>query len=212
MFGGLDGTVLLWLGNPDVIYTLVVLGIWALVAALAIPGTGFPEVVITLCFFLAFLGFLQVPPNGLGAVLLLLAILLFLLDVKVPGMWLSLVAAVVFAVGSLILFGPDRGVRVSPYLVALATLGTLGVFAVGVKKGMLAQRLPRRSGADLLIGKVGEVRSDLDPAGTVWIAGELWSARAGSPVRAGKRVRVKGVDGLILLVEPIEEEESETFS
>jgi membrane-bound serine protease (ClpP class) len=57
-----------------------------------------------------------------------------------------------------------------------------------------------------LVGLVGEARTDLDPEGGVFVKGTLWRARSmNGPIRSGRRIRVRGIDGLILRVE----EESE---
>jgi membrane-bound ClpP family serine protease len=50
------------------------------------------------------------------------------------------------------------------------------------------------------MGAIGEVRTDLDPVGSVYVAGELWSARADQRIPAGDRVRVEDRDGLTLIV------------
>ena len=53
-----------------------------------------------------------------------------------------------------------------------------------------------------LLGLVGETRSDLNPEGGVFVKGTLWRARSlNGHIPKGRRVRVKGIDGLILRVE-----------
>jgi membrane-bound serine protease (ClpP class) len=53
-----------------------------------------------------------------------------------------------------------------------------------------------------MIGLVGESRADLSPEGQVWVKGALWKARAlNGPIPAGRRIRVRRVDGLLLLVQ-----------
>jgi membrane-bound serine protease (ClpP class) len=57
------------------------------------------------------------------------------------------------------------------------------------------------TGQEGLVGLAGEARADLDPEGHVWVKGALWKARAlGDPIPAGSRIRVRRVDGLLLLV------------
>jgi membrane-bound serine protease (ClpP class) len=55
-----------------------------------------------------------------------------------------------------------------------------------------------------LLGEIGEVRTPLDPTGSVYISGELWTARAESTLDVGTKVRVCDREGLILVVEPVE--------
>jgi membrane-bound serine protease (ClpP class) len=76
-------------------------------------------------------------------------------------------------------------------------------FAFIVAKGLRAQRARPVTGAESLVGQTGVVRSSLDPEGTVWVAGELWTARAeGGPLATGEWVQIVAVDGLRLCVRP----------
>jgi membrane-bound serine protease (ClpP class) len=78
--------------------------------------------------------------------------------------------------------------------------------AFAAMKIVQVRRLQPVTGRDELIGQVGVVRQALDPAGTVFVHGELWQARANSePIPAGAQVRVAGVDGLVLHVESAEQ-------
>jgi membrane-bound serine protease (ClpP class) len=58
------------------------------------------------------------------------------------------------------------------------------------------------TGAEGLLGERAEVVEALSPLGRVRVRGELWTARAETPAIAGQRMRVTGVDGLTLEVEP----------
>jgi membrane-bound serine protease (ClpP class) len=52
---------------------------------------------------------------------------------------------------------------------------------------------------------MGNALSDLSPRGKVFVHGETWDARSGRPVRQGQRVRVLGLEGMELEVEPAED-------
>jgi len=65
-----------------------------------------------------------------------------------------------------------------------------------------SQRRRAAVGAEALIGQDVEVRDALRPAGRVRIKGELWDARCDAGADAGEIVRVVGIDGLTLVVEP----------
>ncbi|HEX2392159.1 MAG TPA: NfeD family protein [Solirubrobacterales bacterium] len=90
-------------------------------------------------------------------------------------------------------------------LIALGVVSAIAFYFV-TRKVIAAHRLgPVRSGAEELLGAVGEARSDVDPDGQVQLAGTLWSARLASgdpPVRLGDKVRVEAVEGLTLIVRP----------
>jgi membrane-bound serine protease (ClpP class) len=57
-----------------------------------------------------------------------------------------------------------------------------------------------------MLGAIGTVRSRIDPTGTVFVHGTLWSARSTSPVEVGETVRVIGIEGIKLTVEKVTEE------
>lgn len=56
-------------------------------------------------------------------------------------------------------------------------------------------------GAEAMIGARGEVVEALRPEGWIRIHGELWRARSPETLDAGESVRVREIDGLMLLVE-----------
>lgn len=59
-----------------------------------------------------------------------------------------------------------------------------------------------RTGAEGLIGERAEVIEDCRPRGRVKVYGEIWSATSSAGVGEGELVRVTGVEGLTLSVEP----------
>jgi membrane-bound serine protease (ClpP class) len=92
--------------------------------------------------------------------------------------------------------------------VALAVGGTLAVStAVAVTKVVEVRRSRPQTGQEELVGQRGVVRQILDPAGLVFVHGELWRAHTtGEPIPPGESVRVEAIgDGLVLEVERDEE-------
>jgi membrane-bound serine protease (ClpP class) len=115
-----------------------------------------------------------------------------------------------FVVGALVLFnspGTPSFLRVSVPLVIGVAFVSAVFFMTVVTFAIRAQRRPIETGAESLIGRTGEVRSDLAPDGMVQIGGELWSAfldEGYSDVQSGERVEVLDVDGLRLRVRPLQ--------
>ena len=64
---------------------------------------------------------------------------------------------------------------------------------------------PIVSGREQMIGDVGEAIEDFSTNGNIHIHGERWSARTVRPVHKGQQVEVREMDGLTLVVEPLEE-------
>ena len=89
----------------------------------------------------------------------------------------------------------------SLWLVMVFTVAGFLLFGFGMTVALKARERVRTAQVGL-VGLVGEVRSDLNPEGGVFVKGTLWRARSmDGPIRAGRRIRVRGVDGLILQVE-----------
>ncbi|HUV91160.1 MAG TPA: nodulation protein NfeD [Anaerolineae bacterium] len=168
--------------NPNVAFLLLVLGIQLILLELSAPGGWVAGLLGVLCLALAAYAMRILPLNWLGLLLIGVSFILFLLDLRTPG-----VEALTFAgigtliAGALILFNLPVGSpygRVSVPLVVVIGLVSGGFFAFIAAKGLRAQRLRPVTGTGVLIGQRGIVRSPLDPEGTVWVAGELWTAVA----------------------------------
>ena len=87
------------------------------------------------------------------------------------------------------------------WLIVVASIGGLLFFGFGMTVALRARQRIRSTQAGL-VGLVGETRTDLNPEGGVLVKGALWRARSmDGPIPKGTRVRVRGVDGLILRVE-----------
>jgi membrane-bound serine protease (ClpP class) len=197
------------LADPNVAYILFTLGVIGLIAELYNPGMFFPGITGAISLLLAFTAFGNLPINWAGVLLLLLAVGLFVAEMFTAGLGIMAVGGLVaFVLGSLMLFTPLTptspampDVRVSPWLVA-AMASAIGGFVLVVLRAVVkGQRAPVVTGSQAMVGRVGVAVSDLAPAGSARIDGEVWSAVAeDGSVRAGEAVQVVGVDGLILTV------------
>jgi membrane-bound serine protease (ClpP class) len=190
--------------SPTWIYVLLVLGLAALAFEITQPGFGFAGFAGIAMLGLAGYGLTVVPFSIPGLVVLLLGIGLMTLDVRLRRLGpLTFVGLAGFAVGSLLLFsGVSDEIDVSPWLMGSFTVAALLYwgFALTVAIQSRERLTSTRTG---LVGLVGEARGDLKPDGPVFVKGTLWRGRsAGDPIPQGTRVRVRGVDGLILRVEP----------
>jgi membrane-bound serine protease (ClpP class) len=141
--------------------------------------------------------------NIAGALLMLLALILFLADLKANTHGILSVGgvfALVLGMAFLVNTGPI-GLGVDPVVVFGAGLVTLAFFALFVRKVWQARRQPAFTGAESIVGSVGEAREELAPEGLVFVSGALWKAVASpEPIHAGAPVRVVGLDGLQLHV------------
>lgn len=200
------------LANPTVAYLLLVFGLLALIGEAAAPGATFPGVVGVICLVLSGYGLLNLPTNWIGIVLIVAAIVMFLLDIKVTGIALSIGGVLAFALGSLLLFTPPwvattaaPVARLNPWLVATTSLAVGGFFMLGVAAGIRAHYFPVATGKETMPGRAGVVKQDLAPVGIVHVEGEDWSATAedGAHLTIGTAVTVVRVQGLTLVVKAV---------
>ena len=107
-----------------------------------------------------------------------------------------------FVAGSWLVFGGvSSQIDLSPWLIGSLTLATLLYY--GFALTVAIQSRDRIASTQRgLVGLVGEARGDLAPEGPVFVKGTLWRGRASDgSIEKGARIRVRGLDGLILRVE-----------
>ena len=196
------------LAHPNLAYILLLLGIYGLIYELATPGAVFPGVLGSIFLVLALVGLETLDVNWAGLALILLSLIFFIADIKLPGYGALTIGGIVsFLLGSAILF---PGVRIStmrlPWATITASAATTALFFIFiVGAGIRALKRKVTSGAEGLIGAEGLAKTDLTPEGLAHIKGEEWQARADAHVKRGTRIRVVRLEGLTVHVEPIQE-------
>jgi membrane-bound serine protease (ClpP class) len=191
--------------DPNVAFILLDIGFLALIVWAFHPGFHVPLAVgvVSSALGLAILETLPVRLAGFG--LLLVAAVLFVLDLKARAHGVLTVGGiVVFVLGGLLLFNPSvPNARISPPLLFSLPV-VVGVASTFLLRAMLAaRRTPLRAGPQTLMGAHGVAETALDPLGRVRVRGESWSAESvGDPVPAGTPVLIIAVRGLTLDVFP----------
>jgi membrane-bound serine protease (ClpP class) len=194
--------------DPNIIVILLSLGTLGITIELFNPGLIFPGTVGAISLIVGLFGLQVLPVSAAGILLLLLAAAFFAAEPFVTSHGaLALAGAACFVFGSLMLFdpaGPHYQVSLSVALAIAATFALIMIFAV--TKVVQARRRQPVTGKDELVGQLGVVRRALDPAGLVFVHGELWQARTtGDPIEVGATVQVQAIDdGLVLEVSPAE--------
>jgi membrane-bound serine protease (ClpP class) len=201
--GPLD-RVLHAVASPAAIYLLLVLGLAALAFELTQAGFGFAGFAGLGMLALAIYGLTVVPASWPGIGLLVAGVALLCTDVLLRRLGVLTAAGVVaFLVGSFLSFrGVAPAIRISPWLIGLLTVGSVLYYGFALT---VAQRSRERIASTQrgLVGLLGETRGELKPEGPVYVKGTLWRGRSNDgPIPPGTRVRVRGVDGLVLRVEP----------
>lgn len=198
---GLDPLVL-----TNLLYLVLVAGVWLTVLAVVTPGTGILEVLVLAALVITGMGAFYTPFNPWAFIILGAGVLALVLSLrqKYFDLWL-VVSALLFSAGSIFLYRLEDGrLGVHPLLAVVVSLMTVGYFWWAIRGVIEAQHQQPVQDPAALVGKVAEVRTALDPVGSVYLAGELWSARGRQACAVGEKVKVVGVDGLTLDVIPLE--------
>ncbi len=196
--------------DPDVAYFLLLIGLLGLLLEAFAPGAIIPGSIGAVALVLGLIGAIQLPVTAVGVVLLIAGAALIVAEVNLPTAGVLGVLGVAALIGGgLLIFDTqtDQFEVSPPFVIVVGSVLGLATVFVGAK-GLQARRRPVQTGVEELLGSVATVRSPLDPAGQVFVEGALWEARvdpASAPVEAGYRVRVEGIDGLELVVSPLED-------
>ena len=190
--------------NPSVAYILILLGIYAIIFEFSNPGLVMPGVVGAICVLVAMYAFHLLPVNFAGLALILLGIGFMIAEVFLPAYGsLGVGGVIAFAIGSVILIDTDIPEFEIPYaLIAGLTAASAAFLLLVVGMLIRARRRPVVSGREELVGAAGEALEDLEAEGWARVHGERWRVRCATPLRAGERLRVTAIHGLVLEVRP----------
>jgi membrane-bound serine protease (ClpP class) len=188
--------------NPNVAYLLLMIGLYGLILEFYSPGVGVPGVTGVICLLLGAYALQMLPINYAGLALLLVGIALMVAEVMTPTIGVLGVGGVIaFVAGSIILFDSDLpGYRVSMPIIAAMAAASAGLFIFGLGAAMRARRLRVDTGREGMIGASAVALEDFAERGRVRAFSENWLAESPRPVRKGEKLRVTGVEGLVLRV------------
>ncbi|MCK4987283.1 MAG: nodulation protein NfeD, partial [Desulfobacterales bacterium] len=195
------------ISNPNIAYILLMIGFAGLYFELSHPGAIFPGVVGGIALILAFFALQTLPVNYAGILLIILAIIFFIMEMKITSYGLLSVAGIIsLLLGSLMMFkdtGPDLKLSLKVLLPTVILVSGFFVFVAGLV--FRAQTSKPRTGSRGLVGEIGIVKKALTPEGKVFVHGELWNAKSKQTIEEGKKVRVINVMNLMLEVESADE-------
>lgn len=196
--------------TPVFIYLLLVGGLGMLLFEVFQPGFGVAGFAGVITAGLGVFGLTVLPVTWWAVALVVVGLALFAVDVAVAGFGaVTAAATAAFAAGSW-WFYDDPSLQLPLWLVLATTVVAVVFFVVVMTTVLRAQAGPDTAVLDDLVGKVGIVRSVLNPEGHVYIDQALWRARwtgDGRRAKVGTPVRVHGVDGALVLVERFDPDE-----
>ncbi len=200
------------LADPNIAYILMMIGIWGIFFELANPGAIFPGVMGAISLILGLYALQALPVNWAGLLLILLAIILFLLEVKVASSGILALAGVLsMLLGSLMLFeSPEPFLKASYQAVISVTLASAAFFMFVAYKAMRAQLAKPMIGFEALLDKAGEAITDFENGtGKIFINGEIWDAKTqdiNSQIKKGEKIKVISHEGITLIVKKLLDE------
>ncbi len=186
---------LLTISNPNLAYLLLMIGLLGLYFEFANPGAVLPGVLGAISLLLAIFAFQILPINYVGLILILLALVLFVLEVKVHSYGILSVGGLLsMIIGSLMLIeAPISELRPSLRFIIPVALGFALIFIFLVSLVVRSHRARVQTGREGLLGETGLALTDLNLEGKVFVHGEYWKARAEEPIPKGSKVIISGV-------------------
>lgn len=192
--------------NPNIAYILMLIGIYGLILEFSNPGAIVPGTVGAISLLIALYAFQLLPITYAGMGLILLGVALMVGEAFEPSFgMLGIGGIAAFVFGSIILIDtdiPDFSIDIS-VIITFAIVSAL-VFIVVIGMAIKARRRPVVTGLEELIGGEANVIDDFDRQGKVSIHSETWDAFSNIPLHKGQQVKVTGIKGLTLQVDPLE--------
>jgi membrane-bound serine protease (ClpP class) len=194
--------------NPNIAILLALIGFAALYLEFSNPGMVVPGIVGAIALLLAAFAFEILPVTAVGILLLLVGFGLLIAEAFTPSFGaLGTGGVISIVLGALMLFEeqpiPTPALEVSLSVILPVTLFFAALVIVLGRKVVEAQRQAPVTGQEGLLGKIGTARTEIEGKGKIFIHGEYWDARAKERIAEGARVKVVGIDGLVLDVEPV---------
>ena len=206
---GLVPRLLHTVANPPSAYLLVTIGLALLVFEFFTAGIGIGAFVGAVCLILGCMGMGAIPMNGVGVALLLASFVAFAVDVQVgvPRLWTG-VGLVLYTIASFTMFQSVDGLTMRPGWLSLSVcISSVALTFIAGMPSMVRTRFATPTiGRENLLGTTGVAVGDVSPEGIVLVDGAKWHARTNraTPLLNNAAIRVVGIDGVTLQVEPLE--------
>jgi membrane-bound serine protease (ClpP class) len=180
------------IGNPNVAYLLMMLGILGIFFEISQPGVILPGVIGAIAILLAFFALSTLPVNYVGVLFIILAFVLFVLEVKVTSYGMLTVGGIIaMTFGSLMLIDSSEPyLQISNAVIAATVTACSAFFIFALSMVVRTQRTPAVSGEEGMIGETGVVVKTIDGRGSVFVHGEYWQARAQERLEEGTEIEV----------------------
>ncbi|MCD6595734.1 nodulation protein NfeD [bacterium] len=190
--------------NPNLAYLLLILGLVCIYLELQHPGAILPGVLGVISLFSAFYAFQILPVNYIGVLFIIAGIIMFILEIKIPGFGLLTTGGIVSMLfGSFMLTsGASPEMRIDWWTIVPTVLFIALLFIFVIAKALLIQTKKVATGYDGLIGEIGEVIQDISPdsIGKISAHGEIWNAKSDESIKKGEQVEIVKINGMLVRV------------
>jgi len=199
--------ILSFLMDPSISFIFFSIGLLAIYFEFNHPGAILPGVVGFIAVLISLYALNMLPFRSISIVMILASFALFALEAKYQTHGVAGVGGVVLMVlGALLLVdGPIPQMRVQLWAAMAVAIPMCFITVFLMSIAMKARRNKVVTGEQGMIGEVAIVCAPLTPAGKVFVQGEIWNAVSPANVEAGGKVVVRGVENLVLHVEPVHE-------
>ena len=198
------------ISDPNIAYILMMIGMWGIILEFYHPGAILPGVTGAICILLGLYGLHTLPINYAGAGLILLAIILFIAEIKVTSYGMLTVAGVIaMFFGSMMLIDTgssplEAAINISMSVIITTVIIIAGLFGILAWLVIRTYRRKAMTGVSGMIGEIGEVFIDIvNGKGTVKILGEIWKANSIENITKGAKVKVLDVKDLTIIVQRV---------
>lgn len=192
------------MADPNLALAMLLLGALGVYLEFSSPGLILPGVAGAILLLLGLASLAVLPLNWSGAALILLALTLFVLEAKIASHGvLGIGGTVALVLGAVLLIDspvPEMRIRLSTAITLAVPFAAIVLFLVSL---IVKARMTRpQTGREGFAGDTASALTDLSPCGQVLYKGEIWQARSNRAIKAGEKVRITGIEGLELKVEP----------
>jgi len=203
---GFHRKILNIISDTNIAYLLMILGFYGLFFEIRSPGAIFPGVLGGIFLVLAFFAFQILPINYAGLALIIIAIILFILEISITSYGLLTIGGLISMIlGSMMLFdvseAPKALFSVSLAVIIPVVICTVLFFVVALSYAAKAHKNKPTTGMEGIIGETGRAITEIGNSGTVEVHGEIWKATALEPISKNAQITVKAVDHMLLTVE-----------
>jgi membrane-bound serine protease (ClpP class) len=195
--------VLTTITNPNIALILMMIGVYGLIFEFMNPGALIPGTVGAICLLVALYAFALLPVNYAGLSLIALGIALMIAEAFTPSIVLGVGGVASFALGAAILVDTEApGFQISWAVIGAVAATSLAMTLLVGRLAISSYRRRVATGVEEMAEARCEVQDWQNGAGHVFAHGERWKAVSAVSLSKGQRVRVTGMDGLVLRVEP----------